>query len=221
VSAADTTIRAIRVRLTGPQRREQLLGVALTLFAERGIDGTSVEEIAAAAGVSKPVVYEHFGGKEGLYAAVVEREARRLDDAIQAALAGESGGSRALIERGAVALLDYIDERPTGFRVVSRDSSAGGSYADVMSDVADRVENVLRGPLGRRGFDPDLAMPFSRALVGLVAAAGQAWLETRRPPKAVLATELVNLAWNGLANLEQPPDAAVGPGQAQTSRARS
>ncbi|MGN6173341.1 MAG: TetR/AcrR family transcriptional regulator, partial [Streptosporangiaceae bacterium] len=52
--------------MTGKERREQLLDIGRKLFAERGFEGTSIEEIAAQAGVSKPVVYEHFGGKEGL-----------------------------------------------------------------------------------------------------------------------------------------------------------
>ena len=65
--------------MTGKERREQLLDIGRRLFAERGFEGTSIEEIAAKAGVSKPVVYEHFGGKEGLYAVVVGRGvARRL-----------------------------------------------------------------------------------------------------------------------------------------------
>ena len=64
--------------MTGKERREQLLGIGRRLFAERGFEGTSIEEIAAQAGVSKPVVYEHFGGKEGLYAVVVDREVERL-----------------------------------------------------------------------------------------------------------------------------------------------
>jgi AcrR family transcriptional regulator len=68
------------VRMTGAERREQLIGIARGLFAERGFEGTSVEEIAASASVSKPVVYEHFGGKEGLYAVVVDREVRTLLD---------------------------------------------------------------------------------------------------------------------------------------------
>ena len=58
----------VRQRMTGKQRREQLIAIGRSLFAERGFEGTSVEEIAMRAGVSKPVVYEHFGGKEGLYA---------------------------------------------------------------------------------------------------------------------------------------------------------
>jgi AcrR family transcriptional regulator len=64
--------------MTGRERREQLLDVGRHLFAERGLEGTSIEEIAARADVSKPVVYEHFGGKEGLYAVVVDREVERF-----------------------------------------------------------------------------------------------------------------------------------------------
>ena len=60
--------------MTSTQRREQLVEVGRGLFAANGYDATTVEEIAAVAGVSKPVVYEHFGGKEGLYAVVVDRD---------------------------------------------------------------------------------------------------------------------------------------------------
>ena len=68
----------VRGRMSGAERRAQLIDVGRKLFAEKGFDGTSVEEIASKAGVSKPVVYEHFGGKEGLYAVVVDREMQRL-----------------------------------------------------------------------------------------------------------------------------------------------
>ena len=60
--------------MTGTERRQQLIEIAKSLFAERGYEATSIEEIAQRAMVSKPVVYEHFGGKEGLYAVVVDRE---------------------------------------------------------------------------------------------------------------------------------------------------
>ena len=74
------------MRMTGKQRREQLLDIGRSLFAEKGFDATSVEEIAQRAGVSKPVVYEHFGGKEGLYAVVVDREMSALLESITGAL---------------------------------------------------------------------------------------------------------------------------------------
>ena len=75
--------------MSGQERREQLLDVGRKLFAEKGFEAVSVEEIAAKAGVSKPVVYEHFGGKEGLYAVVVDREMTYLLVSIAEALGAE------------------------------------------------------------------------------------------------------------------------------------
>lgn len=97
-----------------------MLEIGRTLFATKGFEGTSVEEIAAKAGVSKPVVYEHFGGKEGLYAVVVDREMRRLLDMVTGSLT--AGHPRELLEQAAFALLDYIEESTDGFRILVRDS---------------------------------------------------------------------------------------------------
>lgn len=112
--------RSRRVRMTGKERREQLLDIGRTLFADKGFEGTSVEEIASRAGVSKPVVYEHFGGKEGLYAVVVDREMRQLLDMVTGALT--AGHPRELLEQAAFALLDYIETYTDGFRILVRDS---------------------------------------------------------------------------------------------------
>jgi AcrR family transcriptional regulator len=114
-----------KVRMSSAQRREQLISVGRRIFAERGLDATSVEEVAARAKVSKPVVYEHFGGKEGLYAVVVDREVRALLDRITTALTG--GHPRELLEQAALALLDYIEEETDGFRVLVRESPVGSS----------------------------------------------------------------------------------------------
>ena len=116
---ASARARRSRVRLSSAQRREQLLTIAREVFAERGFEGTSVEEIAARAGVSKPVVYEHFGGKDGAYQAVVEKETTTLHAEIHAALTRPGAGPRETLERGALALLDYIDRCPDGFRTSS------------------------------------------------------------------------------------------------------
>ena len=64
--------------MTGRERREQLIAIGRALFAEKGYDGASIEEVSARAGVSKPVVYEHFGGKEGLHAVIVDRAVQDL-----------------------------------------------------------------------------------------------------------------------------------------------
>ena len=198
-----------RRRMSSAERRSQLIVIARALFAERGLDGTSVEEIAARAEVSKPVVYEHFGGKEGLYAAVVDREVGVLESAVQSALRTPGAGYRETIERGTLALLDYIDGCPDGFRIICRDSAmhstASVGFASILSDIAAHVADMLAPPLARRGHDPRLGRVYAQGLVGMVASAGQSWLDERRPPKEELAAQLVNLAWHGLANLERHP----------------
>ncbi len=199
-----------RSRMTAAERREQLIEIARTVFAEKGFDGASVEEIAARAQVSKPVVYEHFGGKEGLYAVVVDREVRQLLGMMRGAL--KDGSPRVLLEQAAFALLDYIEESSEGFRILIRDSplgSASGSYGSIMGDIATRVEGILVDEFKRRGFDPKTAPMYSQMLVGMVGAIGQWWLDARKPAKEVVAANLVNLAWNGLAGLEAKPDLRI------------
>ncbi|MFC7220455.1 TetR family transcriptional regulator [Streptomyces polyrhachis] len=206
IVSAKPPRRARRTRMTGKERREQLVQVGRTIFAERGFEGTSVEEIAAKAGVSKPVVYEHFGGKEGLYAVVVDREMRQLLEMVTGALT--AGHPRELLEQAAFALLDYIEQYADGFRILVRDSPVAqshGSFASLISDIATQVEDILGLEFKTRGFDAKLAPLYAQALVGMVALTGQWWLDVRRPKKAEVAAHLVNLAWNGLDGMEEKP----------------
>ena len=193
--------------MTAAERREQLIEVGRGLFAERGFDGSAIEEVASRAAVSKPIVYEHFGGKEGLYAVVVDREIAALLGSITGALAADAG-SRKTLERGAVALLDYIEGSTDGFRILVRDSPTGqstGSLASLMSDVASQVEHILAAEFKRRKLDPRAAPLYAQMLVGMVALTGQWWLDSPKMKKADVAAHLVNLAWNGLAGLEKKP----------------
>ena len=201
-----------RTRMSSAQRREQLIAIGRQLFAERGLDATSVEEVAARAKVSKPVVYEHFGGKEGLYAVVVDREVRSLLDRITTALT--AGHPRELLEQAAMALLDYIEEETNGFRVLVRESPVGsssGNFSSVLNDVAHQVEHILGSEFKTRGYDPKLAELYAQALVGMVALTGRWWLEVRKPRKETVAAHLVNIAWNGLSHLEAKPGLITRP----------
>ena len=192
--------------MTGKERREQLLDVGRSLFAEKGFEATSIEEIAARAGVSKPVVYEHFGGKEGLYAVVVDREMEALLSRITGALTG--GHARELVEQAALALLTYIEEDTDGFRVLTRDSpvaGGAGTFSSLLNDIASQVEHILGREFGRRGLQTKLAGMYAQMLVGMVALTGQWWLEVRKPGREEVAAHLVNLGWNGLRGLEANP----------------
>lgn len=194
--------------MTARDRREQLLVVGRSLFAEKGFDGTSVEEIASRADVSKPVVYEHFGGKEGMYAVIVDREVQALLGALTGAL-NTRGHPKELVERAALALLGYIEDSPDGFRILVRDSpvaQASGTFSSLIGDVATQVEGLLADQFRKRGLDPSVAPIYSQMLVGQVALTGQHWAEVREPSKQVVAAHLVNLAWNGLSTLERRPE---------------
>jgi AcrR family transcriptional regulator len=193
--------------MTGTERREQLVSVARALFAKKGFEGTSVEEIAARARVSKPVVYEHFGGKEGIYAVVVDREVERLQKALTSAL--KSGGHpRGVVERTALTLLDYIESSEDGFRILVRDSpvaQATGPFSSMLGDIASSVDEILGEEFARHGLDPSTTTLYAQMLVGMIAFTGQWWLEAREPDKATVAAHLTNLGWRGLRGMEREP----------------
>ncbi len=194
------------MRMTGRERREQLIDVGRTLFADKGFEVVTVEEIASTAEVSKPVVYEHFGGKEGLYAVVVDREMNQLLTTISGALQGNH--PRQLLGQAAMALFDYIESHPDGFRILVRDSPVSqqtGSFASLIVDVAGQVEHLLAEQFKAHGLPTRLAPMYSQMLVGMTALTGQWWLDVRKPRKDEVVAHLVNLAWNGLAHLEPKP----------------
>lgn len=209
--------RMPRVRMSGTQRREQLISIGRRLFAEYGYDAVSVEEIAAQAAVSKPVVYEHFGGKEGLYAVVVDREMSRLLEMVNASLT--QPGSRVQIESVALALLTFVEEHTDGFRILVRDSAVAGrsvanpvaddghedKYSSLLNEAVNQVSHLLAANFAKRGLDPDFAPLYAQALVGMVSTTATWWLDVRTPEKQVVAAHLVNLCWNGLTHLQADP----------------
>ncbi len=198
--------KGARVRMTGQERREQLLDVGRSIFAARGFDGASIEEIAQRAKITKPVVYEHFGGKEGLYAVIVDREVQLLLGRISGAL--DADHPRAMLEQAACAFLGYVQDEQDGFRVLVRDSpvaGASGTLASLIGDLAAQVEYILAGEFKKRKYDPKLAPIYSRALVGMVAQVGEWWLDARDPSLDEVAAHLVNIAWNGLKDLDVKP----------------
>ncbi|CAB4341825.1 unannotated protein [freshwater metagenome] len=195
-----------RVRMTGHERRAQLIEVGRALFAEKGFESVTVEEIASNARVSKPVVYEHFGSKDGLYAVVVDREMNYLLNSITKALT--AAHPRVLLEQAAFALFDYIETHNDGFRILLRDSpvsAATGSFASLLSDVASQVEARVANEFAARGFPEKMAPMYAHMFVGMVALTGQWWLDESGAKKEEVISHLINLVWNGAVGLEQNP----------------
>lgn len=198
---------AKRMRMSGVQRREQLLDVARHVFAAKGFDAASMEEIAARAKVSKPVVYEHFGSKDGIYAVLIDREIQGLSRTLAEALESEEN-PRAMLESATLALLDFIESNTEGFRLLVRDSPVAqstGSYSSVIGDVAERVGYILARNFKVSGYDQNWASLYAQMLVGVVSQIGQWWLEVRSPAKEQVAAHVVNLVWYGMRGLRQEP----------------
>ena len=190
------------------QRREQLIRIGRSLFASKGFEAVSVEEIAATAKVSKPIVYEHFGGKEGLYAVVVDREMRTLTDALFEALSTEKLHPRQIVERTTLTLLTYIEENAEGFQVLVRDSPTTdptSSFSSLLGDVSTRVGEILEEWFRRQKLPAKHAPYYAQMLVGMTVYTGQYWADQRKLSKEQLAALIVNLAWNGLSRMEAKP----------------
>lgn len=190
-------------RMSASQRRSQLISVAKEVFAEVGYEATTIEEIAHRAGVSKPVVYQHFGGKEGIYAVVVDREVNALLTRITANLDG-IGRARGLIQGSALAFLQYLEEDPAGFKVLLRDTPASvnqGQFGGLLDDVADKAADALVAFLSASGRDPALAPLFAQALVGCIAQVGTWWDQNRTFTKEQVADYITTMVFTGLANI--------------------
>jgi AcrR family transcriptional regulator len=200
-----------RRRLPASERRAQLIDVGRTVFAKRGYEATSMEEIADRAKVSKPIVYEHFGGKEGLYAVVVDREmdyvVRRIVEAIG------HGSPRERIEGASLAFLSYVKDNPDGFAVLSQDSpvtSKDGRLSSLLNDLAERVGHVFASSFKDAGYDARAAPIYAHALVGMVTFVGKWWIEVRKPSVEEVAKHIGALAWMGLRHLPKRPTLRLG-----------
>jgi AcrR family transcriptional regulator len=197
-------------RLPASERRAQLIDVGRGVFAKRGYEATSMEEIADRAKVSKPIVYEHFGGKEGLYAVVVDREmdyvVRRIVEAIA------TGSPRERVERAALAFLVYVRDHPEGFNVLSQDSPlpSRGRLSSLLNDLAERVGDQFTSAFKGAGYDPKSAPIYAHALVGMVTFVGKWWMEVRKPSVEEVAKHIGALAWMGLRHLPKRPRLKLG-----------
>jgi AcrR family transcriptional regulator len=163
-------------------------------------------------------VYEHFGGKEGLYAVIVDREmdyvVRRISEAIA------TGTPRERVEHAALAFLTYVKDHPDGFAILSHDAPAAAGrsgLASLLNDVAERVGDVFAASFKNAGYDAKGAPIYAHALIGMVTFVGQWWTEARKPPVEEVATHIAALAWMGLRHLPKRPS-RVKPGSASRSK---
>jgi AcrR family transcriptional regulator len=206
----------IGIRLRAAERRAQLLGVARRLFARDGYRGASMESIAEAAGVTKPVLYQHFSSKRALYSALLASELGRLTEELEIAFS-QAEGNEERLRRGFGAYLGFVDRHEDAFRLLF--TEALGLDADFQRQVtsfrrwvAGRVAAIIAA---EAGLAPPRAGALAAAIVGMAEGAAGWWLDERRPLDTdELADELAGLAWKGFARFPSgahEPDNEVDP----------
>lgn len=198
-------------RLTAADRRVQLMQVGREVFAAHGYDSTLIDDIAQRAGVSKPIVYEHFGSKEGLYAAIVDKELDALISRVSVSIS--TGTPRRRFEGAVHAFMTYTLEEPAGFAVLARDAPTSlgrRGLTRVIDDLALRVSDIFRVEFSRAGYDAGLSPIYAHALVGMVTQVGQWWATEGKPlPVDFVVQHVSALGWLGLRHLPKirPPRA--------------
>lgn len=213
---------ARKQRLSAAERRVQLMEVGRAVFASHGYEATAIDEVARKAGVTKPIIYEHFGSKEGLYAAIVDRE---MDDLVRRVSEKISVGSpRERFENAVVAFMSYTKEEPAGFAVLTRDSpnsAARRGLTRVIDDLAQRVDDIFREQFGNAGYDPKVAPIYANALIGMVTQVGQWWASSGRGFSIDhVARHVAALGWMGLRHLPRDPESPLPPGGKKSGRSK-
>jgi AcrR family transcriptional regulator len=180
-------------------RSEQLLATAEQVFAERGFRAASMEEIADRAGVTKPVLYDHFGSKDGLLAAVVARSGAALRVATQTAIAEATGPADSL-QRGLRAYFTFIEAHASAWLVLLTETEATSAAAEQLEGIRREIGEFIAGLVAADLPDADLrrARLYAQAIVGSAERlAMQARADTSLDPETLTAA-LMDLIWLGL-----------------------
>jgi AcrR family transcriptional regulator len=209
-------------RLTADARRRQLFEVALALFAERGYTATTMDDIAEAAGVTKPLVYQHFDSKRALYLEVMDAISRQLVSEVAAATVS-ADGPRQQVEMGFAAYFEIMCANQNAFRLLygrnpPDDPELGAALRRVERTIAEAID-----PLIDAGLDPEHRLLLAYAVVGMAEGASRHWLSSHHNAEGVdgpapsvvdedgasdneahrLATRIADFAWAGLRQVHR------------------
>ncbi|MFF7973884.1 TetR family transcriptional regulator [Streptomyces sp. NPDC007905] len=198
----------VRRRMGVEERRQQLIGVALDLFSRRSPDEVSIDEIASAAGISRPLVYHYFPGKLSLYEAALERAAEDLAGRFAEPHEGPLGARLLRVMR---RFFDFVDEHGPGFSALMRGGPAVGSSATnaLIDSVRQAAYVQILSHLDVTEASARLELVI-RSWISLAESTALIWLDGRRLPRAELELQLVHdFAALAAVSAAHDPDMAV------------
>ena len=196
------TERPPTTRLPAAERRQQLLDVALQSFSQQGFHQTSMNDIADAAGVTKPVLYQHFGSKRDLFLELLRELGGRLREAVGKA-AVEAGGPRQQVENGMRAYFRWVEDHRAGFEILfdgdtRRDREFMSEAAKVEGEIAETIASLIVVD----GLEPERQRLLAYGIVGLSETTCRHWLHNKLDiTPDDLAAQVAELAWGGLRGL--------------------
>jgi AcrR family transcriptional regulator len=183
-------------------RRAELVAASVAAIDRHGPEA-SIADIAAEAGVSKPVLYRYFADKAELHAAVGQWGAQEVVDRILPALLDDVP-VRTRVERGVAAYLATIEEHPQVFLLLVRQRPEGGDpLADGKARIAALFARVVGDTLRQLGVDAAGAEPWAHGLVGLGLATGEWWLERQTMSRAAVARYLTEFVWHAFEGIAE------------------
>ncbi len=186
------------LRLPAAERRQQLIETALKLFAERGLHGVSMDDIADAAGVTKPVLYQHFASKRALFLELLDEVGKTMLGSIAVATTAATS-PREQVEAGLGAYFRFVAEHHNSFVLLFGD---GSRRDEEFASAVDNVESVMAefiAPLIDVDLDADHRLLLAHAVIGLAEGASRRWVATgaKQSPEEA-AQRVADLAWAGL-----------------------
>jgi AcrR family transcriptional regulator len=215
---ATPQARTVGPRLPRPARRRQLLGAAQEVFVAQGYHAAAMDEIAERAGVSKPVLYQHFPGKLELYLALLDESADALTAAVRAALESTTDNKQR-VTATFTAFFDFVGSRGEAFRLIFesdlRNEPAVRDRLDTaMHDCAEMVSEIIREDAG---IGDEEAHLLGMGLVGMAHVSATYWLSSGGAiPKDGAEQMLARLAWRGISGWPRAGEQA-GTGQGGTA----
>jgi AcrR family transcriptional regulator len=200
VIATPQTTKPASTRLPRPARRRQLLGAARDVFVAQGYHAAAMDEIAERAGVSKPVLYQHFPGKLDLYLALLDESVAELVGAVSAALASTTD-NRERVPATFRAFFDYVSGAGQAFRLVfesdlSNEPAVRARLDRALYECAEMISEFIREDTGVSNEEADL---LGMALVGMAQVSARYWLSEGAIDKDPAEELLARLAWRGIS----------------------
>ncbi|GAB3842447.1 TetR/AcrR family transcriptional regulator [Nesterenkonia populi] len=213
-----SSLPAPKRRLPRAQRRLQLLDRAQQVFVAKGFHAASMDDIAEAAAVSKPVLYQHFPGKHELFLDVLETHLAQLTEELTAALAGEKD-NRERVQDTVTAFFAFIAREDEAYRLVF---TAGMDHDDAVAERLSRFHSRMAAAIAELIVE-DTGQPMAEAtmlghgLIGMATQSARHWIRlSERPPMEVSAQLAGRLAWKGISGFPREEDAAVQGAEAPT-----